>query len=284
MAISEAPARGEGDAMENAVAKLRGGILLPRYNRRGSYEVWTFSEGDFWNNKDPLTDIVVEFAQRELGWTEETARATYERSLKVDDRRNEALIPSVLLFRRRGVVMGVSAQRMRVIGTQVAGDVPVEFHILRAFEKDARTKHMGRDSIDLGRYTHRKALYYVARNTGPVPVYATMEAGKERGINNSTTFVEGTFHPWDRLYDQDSSDRVSQEIMIETHLSLRRDESGFVNSSTSVSKKDLKEFNKSYRPRPGHTPTENLLDRMEGEFEMDIEEGDSVITVARFRR
>lgn len=275
--------------IKDAMAKLEGGISLHRSNRYGPYDVDSFSEGRFWKNREPLTKIVIACAQRELGWTETTARRIYEKTLRVEEPRKLSTTPSVLLFRREGEFAGVSAQRLKYIKTYEAGVVPVLYHILRGFEPQHREQNMGRDSIELARYTHREAIYYSARNGGPVPAWATMNAGKEKSTNTSYIFVDETFHPWERLYDDNSKfDRIYQEIMVELHMDIRTD-GKWVHGSTGVSKGDYPEYNKSYKPRPDHVPTNALLQKMqgkklsEGQLGMEIERGDSVITIAKFR-
>ncbi len=274
--------------MEIVTASLENGIRLHRSNRKVDYDVEVFSEGRFLRNRVALTEVVIGFAQREMGWSEASARRVYEKALKVDDSEDESLIPSVLLFRREGIIGGVSAQRLKDVRTYEVGTVPVLYHILRGFEPDFRNKRMGRDSIELARFTHREAEYYAARNSGPVPVWATMQAGKQEPTDISDIFVEGTFHPWDRFYDQDESDRVYQQIMAELHMDIRTN-GRWISGTTAVSIADYPQYNESYLPKPGHVPTEELLKRMEGrrlrdgQLGMDIKRRDSVITVARFR-
>ena len=275
-------------ALENVVARLAGGIRLHRSNPHGPYEADVFSESRFLRNKEVLTEIVIGFAQRELGWNEATARSIYEKALKVEDPRKESMIPSVLLFRKEGIVAGVSAQRLKYVRTYEVGVVPVLYHILRGFEPEYRAEGMGRDSIEIARFTHREAEFYSARNGGPVPVWATMQAGKEKPTDVSDIFVEGTFHPWNRLYDQDESDRVYQQIMAQLHMDIRTN-GRWPSGTTGVSVADYPEYNCFYMPRPNHRPTEELLSRMEGrkiregELGMVIKRGDSVITIAKFR-
>lgn len=261
------------------VIKLQGGIRLPRVG----YDMVVFSEDTFMINQEPLTDIVVGFAQRELGWNEEVSRRIYTQALRTEDPmgdfKKESEIPSVILFRKEGVIAGVSTQRLKHIKTHQAGIVPVIYHIFRGFEPKYRGEGMGREAVGLIRIIHRKGKYYAARNGGPIPVWATMQAD---------IFEPGTFHPWNRLYDVDESDRLYQEIMAELHMDIRTN-GKWVNGSTGVSIADYPEYNHSYMPRLGHTPTEALLKRMEGkrtregELGMVIKRGDSVIGVGKIR-
>lgn len=272
-------------ATENDLGEhIGGGIRLHRSNLFGSYEVDVFSEDYFLSNRDLLTKLVITFAQRALGWSEATARMMYSRALRVEDLEEESTVPSVMVFRKEGVIAGVSAQRLKYIRTYAEGVVPVEYHILRGFNPEYRGEGMGRDSIELSRLIHRKAKFYAARNGGPVPVWATMQANKERDI-----FVPGTSHPWERFYDKDNQvDRIYQETMVHLHMDIRTN-GRWVNGSTGVSIGDYPEYNRSYMPRPDHAPTNELLRRMEGkklregELGMNIKRGDSVITVIKFK-
>lgn len=274
--------------MENTIANLEGGYPLHRSNPHGPYDVEVFSEGRFLRNQEPLTELVICFAQREMGWSEASARMVYKKALGMDDPEKESTIPSVLLFRKAGVVAGISAQRLKYIRTYEAGIVPVLYHILRGIEQEYRAEGMGRDSIGLARFIHRDAEFYAARNGGPVPVWATMQAGKHTSTEVSDSFVEGTFHPWERFYDQDESDRIYQQLMAELHMDIRT-RGRWINGSTAVSIADYPEYNRSYMPNPNHGPTNDLLRRMEGrkiregELGMVIRRGDSVITIAKFR-
>ncbi len=274
--------------MEIAIANLESGFPLHRSNPHGPYDVEVFSERRFLRNQEPLTELVICFAQREMGWSEASARMVYEKALRVDDPENENTIPSVLLFRKGGLVAGISAQRLKYIRTYEAGVVPVLYHILRGIEPKYRAEGMGRDSIGLARFTHREAEFYAARNTGPVPVWATMQAGKYKPTEVSEIFVEGTFHPWERFYDQANNDRIYQQLMAELHMDIRTF-GRWISGTTGVSIKDYPEFNRSYMPNPSHGPTNALLRRMEGrkiregELGMIIKRRDSVLTVAKFR-
>lgn len=266
----------------NLVDSLQGGLRLPRRNRHGVYELDVFSEDEFLRNKEALTELVIVFAQRELGWSEASARTVYEKALKVENPEDESKIPSVLVY-RKSVLAGISAQRLKAVYTPVAGVLPVHYHILRAFEEPFRGVGMGRDSVADTRLLHRRARYYAARNGGPVPVWATMQTGREQNI-----FEPGTSHPWDRFYDQDENDRVYQQLMGQLHMDIRTN-GEWPSGKTGVSKKDYPEYNKSYQPRLGHKPTEDLLERMtgentdEGQLGMDIEGRDSVVTIIKFR-
>ncbi len=267
----------------DAIDQLSGGIRLHRRNNHGPYRIDVFSEDAFVRNQVALTDLVVAIAQSELGWSEDNARAVYEKALKVDDPEEESLIPSVMVFRKDGVVAGASAQRLKYIHTHVAGMVPVLYHILRGIEPEFRAEGMGRDSIAEARYLHRKAKYYAARNGSPVPVWATMQADREKDI-----FVPGTSHPWERFYDHDESDRVYQQLMAELHMDIRTNGRG-ASWTTGVSIADYPEYNRSYLPNPEHDPTNELLRRMEGkkiregELGMVIKRGDSVLTVIKIK-
>lgn len=271
-------------ATENDLGEHIGGIRLHRSNLFGSYEVDVFSEDYFLSNQGPLTELVITFAQRAMCWSEATARMMYSRALRVEDPEEESTVPSVMVFRKEGVIAGVSAQRLKYIRTYAGGVVPVEYHILRGFKPEYRGEGMGRDAIELSRLIHRKAKFYAARNGGPVPVWATMQANKERDI-----FVPGTSHPWERFYDKDCQvDRIYQETMVQLHMDIRTN-GRWVSGSTGVSIGDYPEYNRSYMPRPDHAPTNELLRRMEGkklregELGMNIRRGDSVITVIKFK-
>lgn len=277
MVTKEAP-NGIDRAIENAVVKLEGGLRLYRANIHGPYEVDVFSEDRFLSNHGALTEVVIGFARRELGWTDATARTIYEKALRVESPEDESQIPSVLIYRREGQLAGVSAQRLKYIRK-----IPLHYHILRAFEEEYRGAGMGRDSIADTRLLHRKAKYYAARNGGPIPVWTTQQADKERMI-----FEPGTSHPWERLYDQDDDDREYQDLMGELHMDIRTN-GKWINGSTGVSIGDYPEYNRSYPPDPNHVPTNDLLKRMEGkrirhkELGMDIQRGDSVITIIKFK-
>lgn len=261
------------------VIELRGGIRLDRVG----YDIGVFNEEAFLINQEPLIDIVVGFAQRELGWSEEASRRVYTKALKTEnpmgDPKKESEIPSVMLFRKEGVLAGVSAQRLKYIKTNQVGIVPVIYHILRGFEPEYRDERMGREAVGLVRILHRKGKFYAARNGGPVPVWATIKAD---------IFEPGTYHPWDRLYDASESDRLYQEIMAELHMDIRTN-GQWVNGSTGVSIADYPEYNHSYMPKLDHLPTMGLLRRMEGkkikegELGMVIKRGDSVISVGQIR-
>lgn len=264
---------------QEGVIKLQGGIRLPRVG----YDIAVFSEEAFLRNQEPLTKIVVGFAQRELGWSEEAASMVYTKALKTEDLmgdpKKESEIPSVMLFRKEGMIVGVSAQRLKYIETHQVGVVPVIYHILRGFEQQYRDEGMGRESVGLVRILHRKGKYYAARNGGPVPVWATMQAD---------IFEPGTYHPWDSLYDVSENDLLYQKIMAELHMDIRTNGT-WVNGSTGVSIADYPEYNHSYMPRLDHAPTVALLRRMEGkkikegELGMVIRRGDSVISLGKIR-
>lgn len=288
MIIEAQEATAENNSIPNPAAKndtvgFVGGIRLHRSNPYGLYEVDVFSEEAFARNQAGLTELVIDFARIGMGWSGATAREVYSKALSVRDLSDESTYPSVMVFRKEGVVAGVSAQRLKYITTYVAGMVPVEYHILRGFNPLFQGQGMGRDSIELSRLVHRRAIYYAARNGSPIPVWATMQANQEGNL-----FVPGSLHPWERFYDTDPKvDRVFQEIMGQLHMDISTG-GKWPNGSTGVSIGDYPEYNRSYTPRSKHTPTEGLLRRMEGrrmrngELAMNIKRGDSVITVAKF--
>lgn len=238
----------------------------------GSDEVQIFSRSSFLDNKDFLVAITAEFMHSELGWSPKVALKIIKGGLEVadDDLENESRIPSVILFGREGVYIGVSAQRCIEIYSRQLGNIPFLQHLFRAFREGYRGEHRGRFVVQQARVIHPEAEYYGHRTQSAPALYANLQSG---------IFVPGRYYPLETLFD---TDLLVQELMVGYFMHARVNGKA-VDWSTGVSKDDFPEPNKSYLPRPDHTPTMAIFERMQKEFGMTFPGRDSLHAVGKLR-
>lgn len=247
---------------------------------RSGYDIYVFREEAFITNQLALTDIVAHFAHRELGWNEDTTRGIYTNGLRVEDPTKDSEIPSVMLFGKGDLLVGVTAARLLYIETHVAGEVPVLYQILRAFEPEHRNEGMGTEALELTVSYHPKARRFAHRTGSPIAAWSVIKSG---------ICVPGTLRPWDRFYDEEDGGEglLEQRIMVGLFMATAIRGRG-VDWSTGVSKNDYPEPNVSYLPKSGHEPTKALLERMTGrrivrghQLGMEIPGRDSVYVIGK---
>ena len=182
----------------------------------------TFSDEAFLGNIDYLIDQYTKFAVKEVGWSPEYSRQLAVKGLNVDtltkgvpltkefisflseDLNKARRIPSVSLYRPedgpRGVYTGISAQRMffpnvRREGSQVEEEVPVLYHIFRAFDESKRGYGRGKFSVQLAFYIHRGARYYMHRTGNYIGAYAN---------TRSPVLNQASCYPFSAPYEENS--------------------------------------------------------------------------------
>lgn len=229
----------------------------PKLLDHGGDEIYVFSRQAFLGYREWLTRLCAQMMSNELGWSYDVSLRTMERGLKVteQDLANESRLPSVLVFTRGGIIIGVSAQRRVDIYTRQSGDVPFLQHLLRAFVLEARGEHRGRFAVQQAQVMHPEAEYYGNASMSAAAMYANLMSG---------IFVEGGYYPLQAKYD---TNLLAQEIMVGFFM-RRRANGKAVDWSTGVSINDFPEPNKSFLPKPNHAPTVALYKRLQEEFGM----------------
>ncbi|KKQ60191.1 hypothetical protein A3B42_03225 [Candidatus Daviesbacteria bacterium RIFCSPLOWO2_01_FULL_38_10] len=232
------------------------------------FAVDVYTGDSYVENLDSLRGIAINFAT--IVWGEAAAKEMMERAMKVLDRRKESEIPSVMLFRTRteDEKIGISLQRLFHIRTST-GDIPLLYHVFRAFEEQYRGLHLGRYSVQQALIIHQEARWYGHRTSNPVAAYSVRESG---------IFVPGRLHPWDGLYDIDP---LAQEIMAGLFMRVRLNGRA-VDWRTGVSRDDYLEPNRAYVSRPDHGPTMEFRRRMK-DFGMRLTQRDSQYVVGELK-
>lgn len=233
------------------------------------FSVDVFSGRSYVENKDFIREVATQFAQGI--WGEEAAEVMMARATKVLDSKKESEIPSAMLFKTGGGeegYMGISLQRLFNVRT-TQGEIPLLYHIFRAFEDQYRGLHLGRYSVQQALVIHREARWYAHRTSSPVAAWSVHESG---------IFIPERLHPWDGLYD---TDPLAQEIMIGLFMRVRLNGTA-VDWKTGVSKDDYLAPNRAYVFRPDHSPTMEFRTRMK-EWGMRLTQRDSLYVVGKLR-
>lgn len=250
-----------------------------------------FSGKSFLENFDYLTEIAAILAQRNIGWSKEAATSVMKRAMRVnrltggrelnpdviemilDNPKKAREIPSAILFRKEsadpGSYLGISVQRMFFIPTEQTGEIPVFYHVLRAFEREQRGKHRGRFAVELALAIHNEARVYLHRSSNPIALYTN---------TRSPALIQEGRRPIDGPF---SEDPLAFEVAREVVRLVSGDEA--VLDPTGVVRGAYPEPNSSYIPDPNYPETYNFYLRMirsveEGGWGLDLPRGDALIS------
>lgn len=261
--------------------------MHPR-DRSGDLAV-VFAGRAFLENKEYLEGLNVDFASRNVGWSEEVARPFYSTELNIDqltrgrsltpevidmivqDGRKAVQIPSTILVRKEyaapGDYFALSSGRTFFIQTR-EGEKPVFYHILRSIDSRFRGRHRGRTLVELELLTHRLAEAYVHRSANPMALYTN--------TRSESLDFEGN-HPINSPFTEGSVEyAITQQVMeltTEGHHELGLD---------GVIRGLYEQPNQSYVPTPGYRSYDFYLRMLasaeEGGFEMDLPSGDTMMS------
>lgn len=240
-------------------------------------KIFIYSGKAFLQNLEYLQDVYAQFAQKDVGWSPEYARYLATRGLGVDHLTKGSplddqtirfildnpltarKVPSVMLFREQdsnpGEYLGFSAQRMyypmvaREEGQQEE-EVPVLYHIFRAFESASRGKHRGRMTVQLALLIHGAAEWYYHRTGNHVAAYTNTE---------STSFDHSEMFPWVQPFDANQF-----AFSVAKKLSALVNPEGTPIDRFGVSRGAYREPNRQVVPRPEHAPSMAFYNRMFG--------------------
>lgn len=232
------------------------------------FAVEVHSGRSYVENLSFLQEVATNFAQ--TVWGQEAATIMMARAMKVVDPKKESEIPSAMLFRTKTEddYIGISLQRLFHVRT-TQGEIPLLYHVFRAFKDQYRGLHLGRYSVQQALVIHREARWYAHRTSSPAAAWSVHESG---------IFTPGRLHPWDSVYETDPS---AQELMVGLFMRVRLNGTG-VDWRTGVSKDDYLEPNRAYVPRLDHGPTMEFRRKMK-EFGMRLSQRDSLYVVGELR-
>lgn len=252
------------------------GLRNPRPITHGGDQIFVYQRGSFLDHREELIALTAVFMAQQLGWTDENARRTMERGLALPSdaaQIDEGLIPSVMVFKRDGDVIGTSAQKLIFLDTSI-GSTPFLQHLLRAFKPGYRGEGRGTFAVQEVQVIHPQAEYYGHR---------TQSAAAIRANQHSEIFLPGQYFPIDALY---STNSLMQEIMAAYYLKARANKFGKVDWETGVSKDDFPQLNKSYlppEPEERYPDTWEMFGRMQEEWSMTFPSKDALHGVGKLR-
>lgn len=198
------------------------GVQLLHHNQD---EVVAYTGESYLRNLPYLIDAATIFAQRNLGWTEVTARAILTRGLGVEhltrglelndqtiplilgDINRSRKIPSVMFFKEEGAKVGeyagIACQRMFFPQTEeypesgrlLGEEVPTMYQILRAVEQGERGRNRARSSIELALWLHGGiSRWFFHRSGNFIAIYTN---------TRSTSFNQEYSYPHRLRFNQD---------------------------------------------------------------------------------
>lgn len=208
------------------------GVLISRSENTGDVMV-VFMGLTYLQNLDYLKDASAQFLSRNAKWELGFCRELMDKGMGVDeltwglplndetiarirDKKKEAEIPSVFLFREdaapEGQYHAISVQRKLFIETDNDGVVSVLDHVLRAVEPGYRRKGRGRDMVELALFRHGGAMFYTHKTGNPLAAY--INAFSKHLLFESS-------HPWSSL---EITDPLMAEVRRKSarHIMLQR--------------------------------------------------------------